>query len=67
MYKETLEMLRDMFPGRAIVSIPEAAAAIGANPQSLREDPSLAKTRYGKQKRIALPALAHYICKGAAL
>lgn len=61
MYKENLEMLQGMFPGRALISLPQAAKAIGCKPDSLRIDPHLTKMKYGKQERVTLTALARYI------
>ena len=67
-YRATLEMLRDMYPGKAAITVDQAAAAIGANRKTVYE---AVKRRYNpmpsqkvtkKKIVIPIPSLARWLC-----
>lgn len=60
-YRDNLEILRDMFPGRITISIPEAAKAIGMKPENYRADRSWPRIAKGKQEVVSLGDLARRV------
>ena len=74
-YREALELLRELYPGRTALKIPEAAAALGVHTQTLtaainrKRNPLPAQNVSGgarnKSYVIPLTALARWQCGGA--
>ena len=66
-YRDTLDMLREMYPGKTAISVKEAAAAMGANACTVYE---AIKRKYNQlpSKKLAgkivipIPAFARWLC-----
>lgn len=66
-FRETLGMLRELFPGRATITVKEAATAMGANEWTVYEcikrvKNPLPHTKLGAKILIPIPALARWMC-----
>ena len=66
-YRDTLDMLRAMYPGKAAITIKEAATAMGANVGTVyaavkRRYNPLPSQKLSKKIVIPLPALARWLC-----
>lgn len=57
-YRANLEMLQGLYPGRATISIPEAAKIVGKKADTYRADPSWPRVMIGRQAVVSLAALA---------
>lgn len=60
-YRANLEMLQGMFPGKASISIEEAAQCVGMKAENYRADKTWPRFPKGKQERVALGSLAQRI------
>jgi hypothetical protein len=66
-YRDTLDILRDMFPGKLAISVKEAATVLGANTCTVYDaikrkyNPLPSKKASGKIL-IPLPAFASWLC-----
>lgn len=66
-YRDALEMLRDMFPGKATLTVKEAATAMGANICTVyeavkRKYNPLPSRKLGGKIVIPIPAFASWLC-----
>ena len=57
-YRIVLEGLRQYFPGKEAVTIPEAADYIGVKYERLKYDPTYPRFKCGKQEKMLLTLLA---------
>lgn len=66
-YRDTLVMLQDMFPGKAAITVKDAAAVLGSNIGTVyeaikrRRSPLPSKKLAGKIV-IPIPAFASWLC-----
>lgn len=60
-YRDNLAVLKELFPGRVTVSIPEAAKVIGMKPENYRADTSWPRVTKGKREIVSLGDLARRI------
>ena len=60
-FRDNLAVLMEMFPGRATITIPEAARVIGMKPETYRADRSWPRVSKGKQEVVSLGDLARRI------
>lgn len=66
-YRDALDMLREMFPGRVAITVKDAATVLGANTCTVYEaikrkyNPLPSKKAAGKIV-IPIPALASWLC-----
>lgn len=58
-YRLILAELREHFPGRNAVTIPEAAEYLGVKYDRLKADATFPRVTIGKQQVMLLAALAH--------
>lgn len=69
-YRENLEMLQELFPGRAVISLPECAKALDLNIKTVREctmsyrkNPIPTQIVGSRKKVIPIAGLARWMCK----
>lgn len=66
-YRDALEMLKDMFPGKAAITVKDAATVLGANTCTVydaikrKRNPLPSKKLVGKIV-IPIPAFASWLC-----
>lgn len=60
-YRDNLEMLREMFPGRMTITIQEACALLGREKRSLLGDRSFPAQKIGGRYAVPIVALARYL------
>lgn len=60
-YRDNLAILRELFPGRITITIPEAAGVIGMKPETYRADKSWPRIQKGKQEIVSLGDLARRV------
>lgn len=53
-YRDNLEALRERFPGKEQISIPEAAEYLGVDVRRIRCDPTFPKKQFGKKQCIVV-------------
>ena len=59
--RDNLAILREMFPGRLTISIPEAARAVGMKADNYRADKSWPRIFKGKQEVVSPGDLARRV------
>jgi len=57
-YRLIYEALRERFPGRDAITLPQAAAVVGMKPENYRSDPTWPRFYTGQHAKVALAALA---------
>lgn len=57
-FRSTLELLQQLFPGEAAITIPQAAKVVGIKPETYRADMSWPRFYTGKHAKVNLAALA---------
>lgn len=57
-YRANLELLQQLYPGAAAISLPEAARVVGMKPDRYRADQSWPRFYTGKHARVSLASLA---------
>ena len=62
-YRENLEFLVSLFPGRATVGIAECCKAIGRDRRTLLSDKNFPAKQVGNRYTIALPELARWMVR----
>ena len=69
-FRENYELLRELFPGRATISLPECADALGVNIKTVYEsvktykkNPIPTQTVGGRKKVVPIAGLARWMCK----
>ena len=65
-FRDNLESLRAYFPGKEMVSVPEAARYLGTTKESLFADDTFPILRLGKQSRVVLVNMAGWLATEAA-
>ena len=60
-YRDNLEMLKGMFPDRAVVPLNEAAKALGISAYSARQDEDFPVTKIGGRYMVSIANLARYL------
>lgn len=61
-FKTNLERLREVFPGKEVITVAAAAAYFGCDEYTLREDPDFPLRYYGQgtRKRVARVPLVSF-------
>lgn len=62
-YRESLEFLTDLFPGKATIGIAECCKAIGRDRRTLLSDKNFPAKQVGNRYTIALPELARWMVR----
>lgn len=57
-FRPIYETLRERFPGRDVISLPEAAKVVGMKSETYRADPTWPRFYTGKHAKVHLAALA---------
>lgn len=60
-YRENLESLREAFPGREQISVPEAAKYLGVTKERIFADPTFPRRTLGKQSIVVLVNFARWL------
>ncbi len=60
-YRENLEMLSGLFPGKAMLSFKEACDAVGISTVSAYRDESFPKQRVGRNYKVSIANLARWM------
>lgn len=60
-YRDNLEALRERFPGREIISVPEAAGYLGVSKDRIFRDETFPKRALGKQTSVVLVNFARWL------
>ena len=65
-YRDTLALLRELFPGRAALTRAEAARALGCSERTLQRKKEIPSVAIGQTVRYPLDSLARWLAKTAA-
>ena len=60
-YRDNLEMLKEMYPGKAVISIDEACALLRRNRKTLLKDRAFPAMLIGNKYAISIVGLARYL------
>lgn len=60
-YRATLDLLKEMYPGKLLISIPQAAKALGCDPRTLRKEAGLPTTKIGEKDFVNITVLANFL------
>lgn len=69
-YRENIEMLQDLFPGRMTIDLPECAQVLGVNIKTVyesikpyRKNPIPTQVVGGRKRVVPIVGLARWMCK----
>lgn len=60
-YRDNLEELRSRFPGRELISVPDAARYLGVTKERLLGDPTFPICFLGQQRSVVLVNMARWL------
>lgn len=60
-YRDNLEELRARFPGREVISVPEAAGYLGVTKERIFGDETFPRRTLGKQTSVVLVNFARWL------
>lgn len=61
-FREQLQRLTEMYPGREMISLPEACKVTGCYRRTLLQDKTFPRKKMGNIYKIPLVALARWMC-----
>lgn len=60
-FRDNLESLRDRFPGKEQISVPEAAKYLGVTKERIFADPTFPRRQLGQQSIVILVNFARWL------
>ena len=62
-YRDNLELLSKMFPGKATITIEETAQVIGCHKRTIAENDDIPIVKVGRRSAVPIVGLARYLSK----